>query len=312
MKQKKSEFLRIIEIPYGDIGWGTDPANGGMEIFSDVQLWEGPRELDDYKICGTYHKAGIPYDIVRMEYEEMEGLEVYEAMTRTLSDMVCEALSQGYNLFIAGSYCKDAVATSGGIQRALGEDKKIGVVWLDAHSDMNRPATTTTGMLGGMPLSTMVDVDLQSWRKHAGLNVPIDSRNVILSDFRVYDKGAVSNWEKTNVIWIKSDALGDFKNWQKEIDALAERVDAIYLHVDVDILDGKYVPDHVTVAGGGPDIDTIINIIKMVMKTGKVIVYVVADVYFENDDPGKEVSTLSAMRLIGSGLESWERCVAVK
>lgn len=307
MKYSENRELRVIEIPYGDLGWGVVPENR-EEIISDIQLWDSMyRELDDYRICGVYGKAGIPYDIDVMVYEEMEGLEVYESMTKTVSDMVKQALDEEKNVVVTGGYCKDAVGVAGGIRRAYGEDKKVGIIWLDAHSDMNRPATTSTGMLGGMPLSTIVGVDLENWRKLAGIDTPFNSSNVILSDYRVKDAGADSNIVRTDINIIESDQIGDFDGWKKRVDELAEKVDIIYLHVDIDVLDGKFAPDHVTLADQGPDIATISQIIRIVMETGKVAVFFMADVFFDTDVPGKEISTLSAMRLIGAALESWKR-----
>lgn len=307
MKYAESRALRVIEIPYGDLGWGVAPENR-EEIVSDIQLWNDMyRELDDYKICGVYGKAEIPYDIEVLEYEVVEGLEVYESMTKTVSDMVKSGLDEERSVIVTGGYCKDAVGIAGGIRRSYGEDKKIGIVWLDAHSDMNRPATTSTGMLGGMPLSTIVGVDLEHWRKLAGINIPFDSSNVILSDYRVKDAGADSNIAGTNINIVDSSRIGDFAGWRERIAAFSEKVDVIYLHVDIDVLDGKYAPDHVTLADQGPDIATISEIIRMVMATGKVAVFFMADVFFDTDAPGKEISTLSAMRLIGAGLEAWKK-----
>lgn len=308
MERKKVQSLKVIEIPYGDIGWGTDPHHIRKGIHSDVQHWKGPRELDDYKLCGVYYKAGVPFEIKEIVYTHNKEEEVYQTLTKAVSDEVFAGLRAEKSILITGGYCIHGLAVTGGIQRAIGSDKKLGIVWMDAHSDLNIPETTTSGMLGGMPLAAMLGVGLDEWRKLAGVEVPLDDRNVILSDYRVNDKGATENLKKLGLTWLNTEDFHNQEKWKEAVDALAQRVDAIYLHVDIDVLDGKYVPDHVTIAMGGPEIDVVMRNIKTVMETGKIIAYSVNDVYFDNDLPGKEMSALSGMRLLGAGLESWESC----
>lgn len=48
MNTKNVEALKVIEIPYGDIGWGLDVNNKEAGIQSDLQHSTEPRELNDY------------------------------------------------------------------------------------------------------------------------------------------------------------------------------------------------------------------------------------------------------------------------
>ena len=41
--------LSVIEMPYGDLNWGPDPKHIRAGIYSDIQLWDKYRELDDYQ-----------------------------------------------------------------------------------------------------------------------------------------------------------------------------------------------------------------------------------------------------------------------
>src|SRR6266849_2461356 len=62
--------------------------------------------------------------------------------------------------------CTHAVGAIGGLAQAKG---RPGVVWFDAHGDMNTWETTTTGFLGGMPYAVALGWDLEDWRLAAGL-----------------------------------------------------------------------------------------------------------------------------------------------
>ena len=296
-------------MPYGDLNWGPDPKHIKPGIFSDIQLWKKYRELDDYKLCGIYGKAGVPYDVEEIVYDPFPGEEVYLTLTRQLSDAVQKHLSSDNALLLTGGYCKDAVAVCGGIQRAIGSDKKVAIIYLDAHSDMSTPALTHTGILGGMDLATVLGFDMDDWRKTAGLNVPFDDHYVLLSDFReaeVDDEGALPIVQKSNITWLKSDEFEDEAKWKDTVNSLAEQVDAIYLHIDAYVLNRKHVPNAACVASGGPSIETVMRNIRIVMETGKVLVYGTYGFYFDTDIPGQDSLTLSGLRVVSAGLDSWK------
>ena len=163
MHIKNLTQLSVIEMPYGDLNWGPDPKHIRTGIYSDIQLWDKYRELDDYHLCGIYNKAGVPVQTQRITYQPNEKEEIYLTLTRQLSDAVYQSLSSGSALLLTGGYCKDAVAVCGGIQRYLGTDKRVGIIYLDAHSDMSTPEVTTTGILGGMDVAAILGKTLPTW-----------------------------------------------------------------------------------------------------------------------------------------------------
>ena len=124
MKQDTLKQLAVIEIPYGDLNWGPDPKHIRPGIYSDIQLWKKYRELDDYKLCGIYSRSGVPFSVDEIVYQPAAGEEVYLTLTRQVSDAVFEHLHSKEAVLLTGGYCKDAVAVCGGIQRAVGTDKK--------------------------------------------------------------------------------------------------------------------------------------------------------------------------------------------
>ncbi|HKF38467.1 MAG TPA: arginase family protein [Ktedonobacteraceae bacterium] len=66
--------------------------------------------------------------------------------------------------------CTHAVGPIGGLAQAKGNP---GVVWFDAHGDLNTMETTTSGFLGGMPYAVALGWDLDDWRLAAGLEQPV-------------------------------------------------------------------------------------------------------------------------------------------
>lgn len=314
MKTKKVTRLSIIEIPYGDLNWGPDPQHIKPGIYSDIQLWKKYRELDDYKLCGIYNKANVPTDITEIQYFPVENEDVYLTLTRQVSDAVYQKITNGNALLITGGYCKDAVGVCGGIQRAVGLNKKIGIIYLDAHSDMSTPELTYTGILGGMDLAVIAGVTLPKWRKAAGLKIPISGTDILLSDFReadVNDDGALPVVKREHINWIKGNSFEDETTWRSAVQSLANKTDILYLHIDADILNHIHVPNAACMAKGGPSIHTLMRNIRIIMETGKVLVYGSYGFYFDTEIPGQDSLTLSGLRSVSAGLESWKEMPSV-
>ena len=230
MHIKNLTQLSVIEMPYGDLNWGPDPRHIRQGIYSDIQLWDKYRELDDYHLCSVYNKANVPVQTQRITYQPVEKEEIYLTLTRQLSDAVYQSLSDNSALLLTGGYCKDAVAVCGGIQRYLGPDKKVGIIYLDAHSDMSTPEVTTTGILGGMDVAAILGKTLPQWCNAAGLSKPYDDELVLLSDFRestVNDDGALPLVQSSKLCWLKTDEFNDPEKWKHAVFALADKVDAL-------------------------------------------------------------------------------------
>lgn len=65
-------------------------------------------------------------------------------------------------------------------------------------------------------------------------------------------------------------------------------MDILYLHIDQDILDARYVPNHGTVEPNGPDMEQVLSAIDVVMATQKVVAFALVSIYEKGD--GAEIS----------------------
>ena len=115
------------------------------------------------------------------------------------------------------------------------------------------------------------------------------------------------NIKKAGLDIIDERGFNDRELWIKRIGELAERADAILLHVGIDIMDSRYVPAFkFPLAPGGQTPEAVMRNIKDVMATGKVIALTVMDVCFESEREGHEITYLNAMRILGTCLENWK------
>jgi|SRR6478672_6005448 len=81
-------------------------------------------------------------------------LEIYRTLNSTVSQKIKE---NQFPVVLAGDH-GSAGGTIAGIKSAF-PDKRLGVVWIDAHADIHTPYTTPSGNIHGMPLATALGID---------------------------------------------------------------------------------------------------------------------------------------------------------
>ena len=89
------------------------------------------------------------------------------------------------------------------------------------------------------------------------------------------------------------------------VEELASRCDYLYLHIDSDILDESYVPNHGTKEPNGPEMKQVLQAVDTVMATGKVVALAVVSVYGEGE--GSERTVASGIELIRGSLAAWQQ-----
>lgn len=151
--------------------------------------------------------------------------------------------------------CTSVIGVLGGLQHsgAEGELREVGLVFIDAHGDFNVPETTLSGMLGGMPVAVSAGMALHNLRRESGLDPPIPTGHIVMGAVRDLDpleRGLVEASEIRHLT--TADLAGHPDRVRAEIERLASMTDAIYVHIDMDVLDPAEVPGHPLTVPGGP------------------------------------------------------------
>jgi arginase len=285
--------LRVIGVRYR----GSRPAQGDE------------RALDAYLASGVYQQAQVPFDVVEPSFPEdrrdEEKADNLGLLGGLIADAVASARREGRAILMTGGDCTHTTGMVGGLQDAHGPAARLGLVWFDAHGDFNTPKTTLSGMLGGMPVAVCAGLAHPRWRERSHIVAPLPTDRIVLVDVRNLDVAEEQLIQATDVV-IAAPAPGfPGRDLGQSIADLADRCDMIYLHVDSDILDQAFVPNHGTREPNGPDMEQVRAAIDTVMATGQVVALAVVSVYGQGQ--GSEVSVASGIELIRSGLESWRR-----
>lgn len=301
--------LKVIECKYCYANWKVEISEGKEHFTSSIREFCQPRDIQLYHACGVYDAAGVPSEVCDVDYERYRQLAPCEGITRDFSDAVYAGIREGSAVLVAGGYCNYAPAVAGGIQRALGDDTAIGLVWIDAHAD-NRIVETSDGpvRMVGVPLSTMVGQTLPAYRKDiCGLKVPLKGEHVLASDIRIMDEATANNLCKANILRLDASVFKDAKAWENAVKELASRVDVIYLSVDADILKAKYIPAYEKAVPYGQYLDVVMRNIRLVMETGKVCAYSVFCIDFDHYERAGKYTYMSGLQLIAAGLSNWSQ-----
>jgi arginase len=122
------------------------------------------------------------------------------------------------------------------------EHPGVALIWIDAHGDLNTPATTPSGFIGGMPFAELLGWCFDDWRLQAGLDPPLPEERAVLLGGRDLDPGERELLDASRV-HEADDALSAIASLPPSA--------PLYVHVDTDVLDPSLTPDAGFPAPGG-------------------------------------------------------------
>ena len=138
-----------------------------------------------------------------------------------------------------------------GIVAGVGAGRRIGVVWLDAHDDFTTPDTTTSGFLDGMGLAVLTG---RCWRQLAAAvpgHRPVPEQAVVLAGARDMSAAEEAALTESAITWLTPAELATPAVLAAAVDRMAAEVDAVHLHVDLDVYDPSIAPANGYAAPGG-------------------------------------------------------------
>ncbi|HZS86447.1 MAG TPA: arginase family protein [Chloroflexota bacterium] len=180
--------------------------------------------------------------------------------------------------------CTHAVGAIGGVAGAVGTP---GVVWIDAHGDINTRATSETGLWGGMPYAVALGWDLDDWREAAGLEPAVPSAAAALLGTSDLDSAEVEAIKRHDIAHLEARAMQQGRVAEKVVDLLAPRASQVpgwYVHLDVDVAGPEEVPGGLTPAPYYPSREQLLEAVAAIPQSVNVRAMGVA-AYNPNGDP---------------------------
>jgi arginase len=182
--------------------------------------------------------------------ERVRYLPQIKATCERVAEIVAGAVADGYFPLVLGGDHSVALGTLGGLARVSGPG---GVLWLDAHGDLNRPDTSPSGNVHGMPLAAALGLAGQEFESDAYTLPAVDSGRVALVGVRSLDAGERELLAELDArIFTMSDI--DRMGVQAAMREALEHVSGdgfVHLSLDMDVLDPEVAPGVGTPVRGG-------------------------------------------------------------
>lgn len=294
MKGRPLETVQVIGIRY----MNSEPAEGAA------------RAIDAYKRAGVYGRSNVPFTIVEPRLPEAKRMAEETDNLGLLGGEIAKEVAAARQLdkaiLMTGGNCCHITGIFGGLQDAHGPGVKVGLVWFDAHGDFNTPHTSLSQMLGGMPVAVSAGLAYPRWREMSHIVAPLPTDRIVMVDVRNLDPAEEALIRATDITIARLAAgyHGDV-DLATAVADLANRCDVIYFHIDGDILDERYVPNHGTREPNGPNMAQVQAGMEIVLATGKVGVLALVSIDGEGD--GSQTSVNSALAMLAYALESWPK-----
>lgn len=277
-----------------DIGAGTRGSDMGVDAIEIAAINVGSDFFNRFEYLDVDTENEAVYNKQKTPFAKRIG-KVLAVCTR-LSDAVRSSLKDNkFPVVLSGDH-SSALGTISGIKTAF-PDKRLGVVWVDAHADIHSPHTSPSGNIHGMPLAAaLADDNLdrkindiapetnESWegmKNIGGISPKVLHSDVVYFGVRDTEEPEEYTIEKNGIKNYRVDEVryrGVETCMKETLDRLTD-CDLIYISFDVDSMDCDLISKGTgTPVSKGFDQDEIKQIINSVIESGKVACVEVVEV----------------------------------
>ena len=236
-----------VPIDFGQMRRGVDMGPSAIRYAGAVERLEalGHEVVDEGDIY-------VPNAAKLEVHPKLRNLgAVVEACTK-LAEQVGTAVEHKKFPLVLGGDHSIAIGTLAGLAQHY---KNLGVIWYDAHADMNTAETSPSGNIHGMPLAVAMGLGHEKLTHIGGEQPKIDPKNLVIIGARSVDEGE-RELIKEKGIKVYSmheiDRLGMAAVMEDALAYLRSReIDGLHLSLDLDGLDPMYTPGVGTPVPGG-------------------------------------------------------------
>jgi arginase len=181
--------------------------------------------------------------------------EIAETCTRT-AEAVVATLEEGMTpLVLGGDHSLAAGSISGVAEFYRRQGQKIGVLWIDAHSDINTPETSPSGNVHGMPLAALLGLGPEPLGNLFGYAPKIPAENTVLVGVRDIDAAERENIRRAGVTHVYTmrdiDERGMRAVMEEALRAAGQGTAGYHVSLDMDWIDPEDAPGVGTPVRGG-------------------------------------------------------------
>jgi arginase len=263
--------VHIIGVPL-DLGGnrrGTDMGPSAFRIagLADRLATLGLQVTDQGDVSSPIPEAKGPGDPKKRYVKEIARVcqRVYEVSLRSFAAGAIPIVLGGDHSLGAGS-----VAAAATHLRNTG--KRLGLIWVDAHADMNNPSSSESGNVHGMPLAALLGTGPAELVAFAGDGPSVLANHTVLVGVRNLDETEkqIVRASKVNVFTMKEiDRLGISEVMERAIAIVSKGTGGFHVSYDLDVCDPTVAPGVGTPVKGGLSYREAHVVMEMAAESGK-------------------------------------------
>jgi arginase len=273
--------IKLIEVK-SELGAGTRGSSLGIDALKIAAFDYGSYFFGKFKTVEIRDSSRLLFkNPVRSYAKRIRG--VVKIFNKLATSVRKEIKAGNFPVVLSGDH-SSAGGTIAGIKMAH-PNKKIGVIWIDAHADLHSPYTTPSGNIHGMPLATALGIDnlehslnpvenentVPYWEtlKNLGKICPkILPQHLVFMGLRDYEAPEADYIRKNNikVVRVAEVRRGKIREICRSVLTYLEECDLLYVSFDVDALDVSVVKATGTPAKGGFSLKEINKILDTLLK----------------------------------------------
>ena len=279
---------------------------------------EGPQTLMDNGLIDLMQGNGlvvqdkgfvnVPLLMEKDKYcadPHMKYLDAVISTNEDLARMVSASLEEGGLPFTIGGDHSLGLGSLAGTSKVNGN--QIGIIWIDAHADVNTPETSPSGNIHGMPLGASMGEGPECLTKICSADQKVNPRNCFIIGGHSIDDGEVEIIDRLGInVWymdeIREKGMGIVILELLEL-LKARNITDLHISYDIDSLDSRLVPGTGTPVVGGLEYDESEQLIKAVIATEMVRSIDFVEFNPKRDTPEK-ITLKSALRMLKAFAEA--------
>ncbi|KAA9016926.1 arginase [Niallia endozanthoxylica] len=241
--------LSIIGMPM-DLGQMRRGVDMGPSAMRYAGIYENLSTLFDEIDDKGDIAIGRP-EVVVDPKSNLRNLQLVAEKNQELAKAVSKVVEEGAFPLVLGGDHSIAIGTLAGIAQHY---KTLGVIWFDAHGDLNTAETSPTGNIHGMPLAVNIGLGHELLTNMLGYSPKVKPEHVVIIGARSLDEGERKLIKEKGIkvyTMHEVDRLGMTKVMEETIAYLKDKTDGVHLSLDLDGLDPTDAPGVGTPVTGG-------------------------------------------------------------
>lgn len=301
MKPELNKNISIIGVPL-DLG----ASKRGASLGSDAIRYAGIVERLERIGYDVEDEGNIDVDrraAFTKEGSNLKNLNVVKETNEKLCKKVDEVMKKKRFPVVLGGDHSIAIGTIKGVLQNI---EKLGVIWIDAHGDINTDITSPSGNIHGMPVASLLGMGAKELSEIGGEDKKLQKQNIVFIGSRDLDEGERKILKEQGITVFtmhEIDDMGIKAVVEKAIEIAQEGTDGIHVSFDMDVLDPEYAPGTGTKVKGGMNYREAHYMLELIAKTEKLV-----SVEFVEVNPlldNENMTAKAAVALAGSLMGEW-------